>query len=395
MTVPLQKPANFKHSKASVQLDMLRGLAAFLVLISHWKIMFFVEYHNITAHRIWFAIPYALCSGGHQAVLIFFVLSGYLISGSIFRSLDRNQWQWRSYLTHRFVRLWIVLLPGLILGALWDWIGLHYAHVPALYNGAGPKSHGIDVYNTLTPAAFAGNIAFLQTLLVPTFGSNGALWSLANEFWYYLLFPFGWFAIRRHTAAPQRVVYIALFLVIAWFTRSGILPLFPVWLAGTVLAMLPRLRLRAWHSIVATIVYTPLVFIFAKANFLPPFRQDYLFGAITFFFVWIIASSTEPAHDSASTAFARLTARFSYTLYVVHMPAMLLLTAFISAEQLWSPTSLHHDLVAIAVLALLLLYAYIVAAATEFRTDQVRKWTERRLDAILRSRSHQQIVQQR
>lgn len=30
---------------------------------------------------------------------------------------------------------------------------------------------------------------FLQTRFTPVFGSNGPLWSLFNEFWYYVLFP--------------------------------------------------------------------------------------------------------------------------------------------------------------------------------------------------------------
>jgi len=33
------------------------------------------------------------------------------------------------------------------------------------------------------------NVFFLQTITVPVYGSNSPLWSLANEFWYYLLFP--------------------------------------------------------------------------------------------------------------------------------------------------------------------------------------------------------------
>jgi peptidoglycan/LPS O-acetylase OafA/YrhL len=40
-----------------------------------------------------------------------------------------------------------------------------------------------------TATTFVGNLAFLQTIAVPIFGTNGPMWSLANEFWYYLIFP--------------------------------------------------------------------------------------------------------------------------------------------------------------------------------------------------------------
>ena len=61
-------------------------------------------------------VPYVLTGAGHQAVIIFFVLSGYLISGSIYRMISACRWSWRKYLTHRLVQLWIVPFPALLLG---------------------------------------------------------------------------------------------------------------------------------------------------------------------------------------------------------------------------------------------------------------------------------------
>ena len=116
---------DFTKSKASVLLDLVRALAALLVLVEHWRNLFFIDYPQIQAHRAAFAPVYLLTSAGHQAVVIFFVLSGYLISGSVFRTLDRNNWSWQTYLVHRLLRLWIVLIPGLLLCALWDAIGIH------------------------------------------------------------------------------------------------------------------------------------------------------------------------------------------------------------------------------------------------------------------------------
>ena len=255
---------SFTNSQASVLLDLLRALAAFLVLFYHWKAMFFVDYPQIPAHRWLFAVPYVIASAGHQAVLIFFVLSGYLISGSVFRSLEGGYWRWRSYLTHRFVRLYVVLIPGLLLCAACDWIGLHYSHVPNLYNGVSAKTHLIDVGQTMTLPAFLGNLAFLQTIFVPAFGSDGALWSLANEFWYYMLFPLGLLALRKTTRFVWRIVFAVLFLGVGWFTRSAILLLFPVWLAGTMLALLPPPRVGAPFRWLSTAAYAGVMFFFAK-----------------------------------------------------------------------------------------------------------------------------------
>jgi peptidoglycan/LPS O-acetylase OafA/YrhL len=378
MTVSLEKPA-FKDTAASVLLDLLRGLAALLVLLGHWRNLLFIDYPQLTAHKLMLLVPYALSSAGHQAVVIFFVLSGYLISGSIFRSFDRHQWSWRGYLTHRIVRLWVVLIPGLLLCALWDNIGLHLHLAPALYSGAAGNHVIPDIRMTLKPHIFFGNLFFLQSILVPIFGTDGPLWSLANEFWYYLLFPLGLIALRRRSALLQRLVSVGLFLGIAWFVRHGILQLFPVWLAGTLLALLPPPRVGRRTRITTTILYSPLAFVFAKAHGLPGLWSDYLFGVATFFFLWIVLSATHRASpDSIFTKISRSLARSSYTLYVVHVPFAVLLVALLSGGGRWTP-DLPHIFKGLAILAVILLYAYLVAALTEFHTETIRRWIETRL----------------
>src|ERR1700742_1036888 len=115
----------FTKTYASVFLDLLRGVAALLVCLFHWRYLLFVDYSQITAYRVPLKYFYLVTSTSRQAVIVFFVLSGYLISSSIFRLERRAAWSWRLYLTHRLVRLWIVLFPALLLGFLWDSMGVH------------------------------------------------------------------------------------------------------------------------------------------------------------------------------------------------------------------------------------------------------------------------------
>jgi peptidoglycan/LPS O-acetylase OafA/YrhL len=378
MSATLEKPA-FKDTTASVLLDLLRGLAALMVLFGHWRNLLFMDYSQLVAHKWALLLPYALSSGGHQAVVIFFVLSGYLISGSVFRSFARGQWSWKSYLTHRLVRLWVVLIPGLLLCALWDNIGLHFHLSPALYSGAAGNHIIWDIRPTLKFHVFFGNLFFLQSVLVPIFGSDGPLWSLANEFWYYLLFPLGLVALRRQFAWTQRITSGLLFLGIAWFVRHGILALFPVWLAGTALALIPPPHVSKRTRIVVTIFYAPIAFVLAKTNGIPGVWSDYLFGVATFFFLWVLLSATDRAAKySIGTRVSRSLARSSYTLYVVHVPFVVLLTALLSGGHRWVPDA-QHILKALMILAITLLYAHMVASLTEFRTDSIRRWIEVKL----------------
>ncbi|MBB5056179.1 peptidoglycan/LPS O-acetylase OafA/YrhL [Granulicella aggregans] len=370
---------SFKDTSASVLFDLIRGLAALIVLFGHWRNLVFVDYPSVATHRLILALPYALTSAGHQAVVIFFVLSGYLISGSVFRSFTRNRWTWIDYLTHRLVRLWVVLIPGLLLCLLWDSAGLALHLAPALYSGHLREGFIGNIPARLTPRVFFGNLFFLQNLLVPVFGSDGPLWSLANEFWYYLLFPLGLVALRSQTPTFQRLACGVLFLATAWFLRHDILLLFPIWLAGTVLALVPPQRLRPRTRVIAAVIYAPLPFVFAKLHGLPAMLSDYLFGVATSLFLWIVLSATGPADPKLLfTRFSRSIAKFSYTLYVVHLPFALFLTTLIMGERRWTPDA-AHVVMGLAIAAAVLVYAWLIALTTEFHTDRVRHWIEARV----------------
>jgi peptidoglycan/LPS O-acetylase OafA/YrhL len=376
----------FAYSHASVVMDLIRGCAALIVLLEHSRNLLFVDYPQVQKHRAFAAALYLVAAAGHQAVVIFFVLSGYLISGSVYRSRKSGQWDGRLYMTHRLVRLWIVLVPGLLLCALVDHAGLSLHRAPLLYSGLVNNHMVSDVRQHLGPQIFAGNLVFLQTIRVPVFGSDGALWSLANEFWYYVLFPLALIALARRSATPIRLVCGMGFLAVAWFVGPAILLAFPLWLLGALLAALPTPRLRAAVRWLAVVLYTPLFFVLARPALLGPHLAplcdrygDYLLGVATFFLLWIMLSARARAPEQAIGVRAtRSLARFSFTLYVVHTPILILLTSLVEGDTRWQPDA-RHLAVASGLLAVVLLSAYAIAWVTEFRTDRVRAWVERGL----------------
>lgn len=78
------------NSKASKILDALRFVSAAVVFLFH------------------FYVPLP----GYQAVMVFFVLSGYFISATIMKSIIENKWSWSDYLLKRITRLWVVCSPA-------------------------------------------------------------------------------------------------------------------------------------------------------------------------------------------------------------------------------------------------------------------------------------------
>lgn len=373
----------FSDSWASVHFDLLRGLAAFFVLIGHWRNIFFVDFNQLTAHQGLLFVPYILTGAGHQSVVFFFVLSGYFIGGTIFRAMERNQWQWPGYLLRRLVRLWAVLVPALLLCLVWDRLGIYLGHAPALYGGRVPNHVIPDVVSLLTPHIFFSNLFFLQGILTPTFGSDGPLWSLAFEFWYYILFPLGLIAIWSRARVAHRLLCAILFLAVAWFVRGGILASFPIWLLGVVLFKLkpPSFapRTAVYLRIGALLIYALSFFALSRIHQLPSLVSDYLLAGLTFGLLWILLSDRGGFPPKAlSVLGSRELARFSYTLYAAHVPFLLFLVSFVAGDSRWYPTP-RNIMVAVGVLFVVLLYTYVLAFFTEFRTDALRSRLERLL----------------
>jgi peptidoglycan/LPS O-acetylase OafA/YrhL len=374
---------SFRDTSASVALDAVRGAAALLVLLDHTHNLFFVTVDvamQASAHPRLTQALYAVNAAGVEAVVIFFVLSGYLISGSVFRALEQGRWSWKEYLTNRLVRLWLVLIPALAVGGLWDSARLTLQSRMGI--SAGTPFTVYMAAGRLGWKILLGNIFFLQEIRTTSFGSNRALWSLANEFWYYILFPLGLFAVSRGTSLRARILYGAAFIAIAVFVTQGVMALFPVWLLGTALALMkpPRIHFGAAMRWTAFVIYTPLVFVLAMLPW--PWRYvkvDYVLGLLTALFLWLLLSAQSRANETAlHVRLSRSLAHFSYSLYLVHYPMLAFLALLLTQHGVWIPTA--RALAAGAGLCLLaVVYAYGVAALTEFHNDSVRGWIEAKL----------------
>src|SRR5262245_36856658 len=108
-------------SQRFASLDGLRGVAALVVVVHHSLLvspMLAAAYYggDITGalHRIAVYSPLHLLWGGKEAVVVFFVLSGFvLVMAMRSRSFD-----WASYFPSRLLRLYLPVAGAVALGAL-------------------------------------------------------------------------------------------------------------------------------------------------------------------------------------------------------------------------------------------------------------------------------------
>ena len=374
------------QGSGSVHLDALRGLAAFAVLLVHWRSVFYVDYAHVPRPGFLLFTAYTLTDLGHQAVMVFFVLSGYLVGGSVLRAVKTAKWSWREYLIARLSRLYIVLAPALVLGAAFDWTGVHLPGLEAIYGAPGKAGTlNLSVSSSLTLRAFLGNFAFLQSVrgsgtgghVVATFGSNIPLWSLSNEFWYYIAFPIAVLALSRSRTGLVRSVYAVALVLWCWFVGPSVVTYGIPWFIGAAIHSLPRFpSQRPWARRTAIIVALAMMaacIMTVKGG--PTWAKDMLFAECAAAFVWVVTSRTTGVAPEWYARLAHGAARNSYTLYLVHLPFLIFLKAVLHVP-LFDPT-LKSLVPTLGLLAVILGYTRVAYLLFEKHTDALRQWLRR------------------
>ncbi len=155
-------------------LDLLRFLAAFAVLIAHARGFFLPEYSALpdSQRNIVTFVFYTCTRLGEEAVVFFFLLSGFLVGGRGIERLMNQTFNWKTYSIDRFARI----VPPLFGALLFIFISslICYKTMP-----------NIGVY--------VGNLFSLQGVFVPIV--SGPFWSLAYEVWFYVILGGGKFVL--------------------------------------------------------------------------------------------------------------------------------------------------------------------------------------------------------
>jgi peptidoglycan/LPS O-acetylase OafA/YrhL len=251
-----------------------------------------------------------------------------------------------------------------------------------VYTGAVQSYHN-DFFNVparSTLAALAANIAFLQGLIAPPFGSNDALWSLAYEFWYYVSFPMLAVAIIGGGSLRSRVLHAFVGVGVLWAVGASIVAYFPIWLAGIVVGLARPSRdvarkLDLWSCGTAGLFGGWLILSHVAAvrtilgNSL--WAIDTLTGFVFSALLYVLLHDRRPSARAAYRTIAQHMAHSSYTLYVAHLPFLVFLRAWLVPGLPWAPTS-RTILVASVIAVLAFVYAVGVATLTEARTSRIR-----------------------
>lgn len=355
----MKSPA-FLSPNMSIMLDLVRGLAALVVLVGHGM--------GLDMYTGPGQLPKQL---PHDAVIVFFVLSGLVIAHS---TMVRTN-SLRDYAIARCARIlpvaWFAILFSLALFLLCRQLGLQ-DQMPAPFNRATLATVGL-------PFIFMSESAIGQGLVW-----NSPYWSLAYEVWFYILFG-AWLFVH----GKWRVTVLA---VLAFLAGWKVLVLLPIWLLGAALVRhadktcislkTSPLALIGGGALCVAAHWISVDAVYAIAEATGIDRK--LAGSSQFMFtdlpmglgIALVFVGLRPLAERAGPLLQacarpiRWLAGFSFTLYLLHIPILLVIRGH--------GIGAGDNLLVFAVMNLVVIgICALLAQVIEHRSPQLRTWLNR------------------
>lgn len=346
-------PATKIGDNLSIHLDFLRLGAALVVVLTHG--------HNFLLPGIKFG-PLAW---GREAVAIFFVLSGFVISYVV----QTGEKDWRVYLVARVARILPVALLALVVILVADTIGTRVD--PAYYDYVNVKFDGF--YVPVSAAGLWSYLTFSNQLWFQhaVFGTGEPYWSLGFEVQYYLFFGLLVFV-------PARWKFVSLLLWVV-FVGPKILMYMPIWLMGVLTLRLIRSKPDLSRSTSIAFLVSSLVLFLALKYFGDhaaknmyqtwPLQQE----AINFIYFNLVGVAvmlhllgaaallrSMPPLPQKLRAAIKWLAGGSFTLYLTHQPIILMFGALLHPVE-------NHMVLAAGLLVLTVALCLLLAELAERR----------------------------
>lgn len=306
------------------EIQALRALAAGLVLLFHAKVL----------------------PGGFIGVDIFYVISGYLITGLIIKECDRTgRLDFASFYARRAKRLLPTSFFVLAITALSAWA----IFPPTMRQELGKHIAGAALYLSNFLFALWGN-DYQNLNATPPVVIH--YWSLAVEEQFYLFWPIFIFAIyrrggRRLLGKAIAVVTGASFLFSLYLTATS-----PVWAfyilptrawelgIGALLLFMPSRFFRS--QVITGAAFLALGFSLYSFNEETPFPGTAaLFPVLaTAFLIGGISHWPRPIEWIGNLRISQWLGEISYPLYLWHWPVLVLPAIFLGRSLLWQERAL-------------------------------------------------------
>lgn len=350
----LTKP-NFTREDLSV-FDASRGLLALLVVVAHINQAIWTPVYGFGAAATIFGTI------ANISVVIFFFLSGMLITYSGINLTTRNGFNYKQFLLNRLTRIYPTLIFSLILVYI-------LMRLFPLLNG---NSYDIrkfpgELYSVREKYYVDGyQIVKTATLLITDIiNINGPMWSLFIEWWLYVSAMFLFITIENKRLWIRVISFILALLPLLYIFRQFQIPgLFymAIWFLGAAFTLVINSSKTLKVGLLITSTATVLMLVLIKGpgvlNIAEANPLDFGFVQILFVVMYL--------NFFASLKFLRRFksfAPFSYTLYLIHFPIILFVYAVLKVYT--KDNVLYLGLETIGLFIVVIYFSSMVAKVTE------------------------------
>ena len=211
-------PEENKQDSKRLYLDSLRGIAAIVVVCTHFIQAFYPyavfggNYHQQSSFETFFHWPpFSLAVSGHFAVCLFFVLSGFVLATGHMKSQSHASTRLLKAMIKRPIRLGGMVAFSVLLGFALQKCGLFLNQPVSLLTGSRPWFSSFWLESVSIPS-FASDMMF--GLFSNSAEYNPPMWSIHKELKGSFI-VFLYLLVRIRLSTNQRTVLLtALFLIL-------------------------------------------------------------------------------------------------------------------------------------------------------------------------------------
>jgi peptidoglycan/LPS O-acetylase OafA/YrhL len=366
-----------------------RWSSALIVMLSHLRGVMLIGWGSLPPglHNPLVAGFYFATSFYHEAVVVFFVLSGFLIAGPNLDRVRIHSFSPKSYAVDRFTRIYVTAVPALLLTIAADQVGRHFFGGAGYYDGtnlllADRVVGGVRDDSLLD---LIRNLFMLQPAHAPMLGSNKPLWSLSYEVWFYVWFGITAYALQaRRRSASLWIVAATLGLLLFHWTA---LYYVAIWCFGALAYQWSRWPRSIFLALIAVGLCLCLSMSGRMAGNVPNVPLKWSDLPLGLAFAWLLAVMKRRSYRAwkGSETFNQALSNFSYSLYVIHYPLLLLFVSLFTIIGHVSQVRLGlvPDRVGMTVYVLAagstFVSAFVFSRIFEARTGAARRWLKARM----------------
>jgi len=334
---------NYLSGDSSLIIDIIRVIACEMVVISHTFDISIVYFHIIAN----ISVPFITVINdffGHVGVILFFIVSGIVISNSLLKNIDINEtYDFKNYFIDRFSRIYTGLVPCLIFIFIFATILLNTSKEYCI----AMRFPNIDFFSWI------GSLFMLQGIRFPNIQAHSyssmlqshintppfavVLWTLNIEWWMYL--AFGLIAISIKKKKKLNLLNFILLLLFLYYPLEELIfnlheNLVIVWLMGMGITLLYQyIGKIKWYQqlnyVITAIAFLIIgrIGILTQISFSPTYIlhnarfYDLVLEVLLVIFILLLLIKYKDQNHFADTKIRKVfnfMGRYSFTLYLTH-----------------------------------------------------------------------------